>query len=164
MPTASRGITMGWSGIHTCGHMYRSILEGVSFEHSLILRSMAEKLNTEYSGVTFVGGGAKSPLWGQITSDVFGLPISVTETVECSALGAAAIGAAAAGFYGSIQEASEKMTRLKVKYRPNKENIPKYDQLYEVYRDVFPALRDRIRDLNEVLGKISHGNNSGDGE
>ena len=156
----SRGITMGWSGIHTCGHIYRSILEGVSFEQRLIFRRMAEELNTRYSEITFVGGGAKSPLWGQITSDVFGLPINITDTVECSALGAAAIGAAAMGMYPSIQEASEKMTRLELRYRPNKENTPKYDLLFEVYKDIFPALQDKIHELNEVLRRISPGNPS----
>jgi sugar (pentulose or hexulose) kinase len=147
---ASRGITLGWTGNHTCGHMYRSILEGVAFEHRMLLEAMAAALKTKYRDVTFVGGGAKSRLWGQITSDVFGLPIYTTSTVESSVLGAAIIGAACMGMYSSIQEASEKMTNLEMNYRPNGQNIPIYNRFFEVYKDIFPALQGKIQKLSEI--------------
>ncbi len=148
---ASRGITLGWSGVHTPGHMYRSILEGVAFEHRMLLEAMAEALDTKYSDVTFVGGGAKSPLWGQITSDVMGLPIITTSTVESSALGAAMIGFTALGVYSSIQEAAENMTRHEVKFRPDEKNIPAYNRLFEVYKDLFPSVRKEMQRLSEAV-------------
>ena len=147
---ASRGVTLGWTGNHTRGHMYRSILEGVAFEHRMLLEAMAAALRTEYREVTFVGGGAKSRLWGQITSDVFGLPICTTSTVESSALGAAVIGAACMGIHSSIQEASEKMTNLEVNYRPNEKNHPIYSRFFEVYKDIFPTLQGKIQKLSEI--------------
>lgn len=154
---ASSGMTLGWSGVHTTGHLYRSILEGVAFEHRLILEAMAEALDTRYTDVTFVGGGAKSPLWGQITSDVMGLPIVTTSTVESSALGAAMIGFTAMGVYPSIQQAAENMTSHEVKFRPNEKNIPDYDRLFEVYKGLFPAVRESMHRLNEAVHQIETG-------
>ena len=121
---------------------------------------MAEALDTKYSKVTFVGGGAKSPLWGQITSDVMGLPIITTGTVESSALGAAMIGFTALGVYSSIQEASENMTRHEVKFRPDEKNIPIYNRLFEVYKDLFPSVRKEMHRLNaavQQIGESVHG-------
>jgi len=148
---ASRGITIGWSGIHTCGHMYRSILEGISFEHRMLLETMASALNTKYREIVFVGGGAKSPLWSQITSDIFTLPICVTSTVESSSLGAAIIGATGMGFYQTFEEAASKMTCLEIKYRPNTENTGIYNRLFEVYKNIFPAVREEIHRLYEIV-------------
>ncbi|MFW6180890.1 MAG: FGGY-family carbohydrate kinase, partial [Spirochaetota bacterium] len=116
--------------------------------------AMAGALGTRYAEVTFVGGGAKSPLWGQITSDVMGLPIVTTNTVESSALGAAMIGFTAMGAYPSIQEATGNMTRHEVKFRPDRKNIPAYDRLFEVYKELFPAVREQMHRLNEVVQGI----------
>ena len=154
---ASRGMTLGWSGVHTTGHLYRSILEGVAFEHRMLLEAMAEALGTRYTDVTFVGGGAKSPLWGQITSDVMGLPIVTTNTVESSALGAAMIGFTAMGAYPSIQEAARNMTRHEVKFRPDEKHIPAYDRLFAVYKELFPAVREQMHRLNEAVQQIDSG-------
>jgi sugar (pentulose or hexulose) kinase len=147
----SRGITIGWAGIHTRGHMYRSILEGVSFEHRMLLEAMASALNAKYREIAFVGGGAKSPLWSQITSDVFALPICVTSTVESSSLGAAIIGATGLGIYQTFEEAADKMTSLEIKYRPNSETTDIYDRLFEVYKNIFPGVREEIHRLYEIV-------------
>jgi sugar (pentulose or hexulose) kinase len=147
----SRGATIGWSGIHTPAHMYRSILEGVALEHRMLLEAMAAAVGRTYKRVTFVGGGAKSPLWGQITSDVFGLPIDGTSTVESSGLGAAIIGAACMGMYPSLRDAAENMTSLEERYRPDQRNTPVYNRLFEVYKGLFPHLRDDMHRVNEII-------------
>jgi sugar (pentulose or hexulose) kinase len=117
----------------------------------MLLEAMAAAVGRTYKRVTFVGGGAKSPLWGQITSDVFGLPIDGTSTVESSGLGAAIIGAACMGMYPSLRDAAENMTSLEERYRPDQRNTPVYNRLFEVYKGLFPHLRDDMHRVNEII-------------
>jgi len=147
----ARGLTVGWSGIHTKGHFYRSILEGIAFEHKLLAEKMSSALNTNFKDVVFVGGGAKSSLWSQIISDVLGIPISVSTAVESTALGAAILAASGMGFYSSIEDASNSMTEIKKKYEPNEKKTAFYETLYDrVYKPLFP----QIQNLIDTLGKI----------
>jgi len=147
---SAHGVTVGWSGVHTRGHFYRSILEGIAFEHKLLGEKMSNALHTRFKDIIFVGGGAKSPLWGQIMADVFNIPISVTRTVEVTALGAAILVAKALGFYSSVEEAAANMTSTKRKYYPGEKRAVFYNNLYEeVYKPFFP----KVRDILSLLGK-----------
>jgi len=146
----AHGVTAGWSGVHTRGHFYRSILEGIALEHKLLGEKMYDVLGKSFKDLIFVGGGARSSLWGQIVADVFDIPVSVPRAVETTALGAAILAAKAMGFYPSIQEAAENMTYTERKYIPNRERAGFYHNLYEeVYKSFFP----RIQDLLSGLGK-----------
>jgi xylulokinase len=147
---SSRGLTVGWSGIHTTAHFYRSILEGVAFEHRLLTEKMSNALNTQFEKLVFVGGGAKSPLWGQIIADVFNLPIYVSETVESSALGAAIIAAYGIGLYPSIQEAAERMTHITKRYEPDTSRVRIYDRLFNrVYKNLYPQVMKTLEALEK---------------
>jgi len=146
----SRGVTVGWSGIHTTAHFYRSILEGVAFEHRLLTEKMSRALNTQFEKLVFVGGGAKSELWGQITADVFNLPIYVSKTVESSALGAAIIAAYGIGLYPSIQEAAERMTHIEKRYEPEAAQVKVYDRLFNrVYKNLYPQVMKTLEALEK---------------
>ena len=77
----------------------------------------------------------------QITADVFGKPVSRVQTKESSSLGAAIAGFMSIGEYKTVDEAVEKMVRVKDTFQPNKENTKVYDYLYkEVYLKLYPAL------------------------
>ncbi len=144
----SRGVTVGWSGIHTTAHFYRSILEGVAFEHKLLTEKMSKALNTRFEKLVFVGGGAKSSLWGQIVSDVFNLPVYIPTTVESSALGAAIIAAYGIGVYPSIIEAAHRMTHVEKRYEPDSSRVKVYDRLFNrVYRNLYPQVKKLIDTL-----------------
>lgn len=150
--SSAHGLTVGWCGSHTKGHFYRSILEGIAFEHKLLAEKMSNALNTNFKEVVFVGGGAKSSLWGQIISDVLGIPISVSRTVESTALGAAILAASGMGFYSSIEDASDNMTKIKKKYEPDEKRAAFYETLYErVYKLLFPQIRNLIDTLAKTV-------------
>jgi xylulokinase len=146
---ASRGVTIGWSGTHTTAHFYRSILEGVAFEHRLLTEKMSRALNTNFERLVFVGGGAKSPLWGQIVADIFDLPVYVSDTVESSALGAAVLAACGIGIYPSIVEAANNMTHLEKRYEPDPSLVKFYDKLYNrVYKNLYLSVKESVDALD----------------
>jgi xylulokinase len=149
---ATRGLTLGWSGIHKAAHFYRSILEGIAFEHRMIAEAFSTALGTEFQNLVFVGGGAKSPLWGQIVSDVFNIPLYISQTVESTSLGAAVLTAYGTGLYPSIREAAENMTRIEKRYEPDERNAALYHRLYnEVYRDLFSQVRKSMNALGAII-------------
>lgn len=154
----SHGIVAGWSSTHTRAHFYRSILEGIIFEHKLLAEEMTSALGTEFEDIVFVGGGAKSPLWGQIMADVFDTPISLSRTVEVTSLGAAMVVATAMGYYGSLFDAAATMTHTEPAYEPDTRTAVRYRDLYEqVYKPLFP----RIEDIMSILGKTTFETSSG---
>jgi xylulokinase len=158
----ARGVMLGWSGVHSKAHFYRSILEGITFEHRLLIDNMTDCLNTKVNTLIFIGGGAKSRLWGQIIADIMGVPVSTSETIESTALGAAILAAAGAGIYPSIAEASNNMTKISVKYRPNEGNQRLYNQLYnQVYKGLYPKMQASINHLAEITKDSPEGDENG---
>jgi xylulokinase len=144
----SRGVTLGWSNVHTKAHLYRSLLEGVAFELKLIIENYEKEFNNRVSLVKVGGGGAQSDLWLQIIADVTGIETIVTSTTENSALGAAIITACSAGLYDNYFTAVEKMCSITKRFYPNETQQLLYDQLFhDVYQHIYPDLQKYLRIL-----------------
>jgi xylulokinase len=69
-------------------NIMRAAMEGVSLSIGYGMLRLCE-LGFEPTTVRLTGGGAKSPVWRQMISDVLGLPIVKLKTDEGAALGAA---------------------------------------------------------------------------
>jgi gluconokinase len=92
---AARGLFFGLTINHTRAHIVRAAMEGVVFCVYAIGKSILEKREIRQIDVT--GGFAQSDLWVQILSDVFSLPVKVSETIENAAWGAVKVGVEALG-------------------------------------------------------------------
>ena len=79
--------------------------------------------------VVATGGGARSPLWLQITADILGLPVVTPAVPERACLGAAAFAAVAAGIYAGISEATAVMVRPQRVFEPDTAAIARYREL-----------------------------------
>ena len=55
--------------------MARAVLEGVAMNAAWLLPHFAALADRTYAEVALGGGGAASPLWGQILADCFGVPV-----------------------------------------------------------------------------------------
>jgi len=81
-------------------------------------------------------------------ADIFEKEVVVTETKEQASLGACIIAGIGAGIYSSAKEACEDLVRYKSeRYEPNLKNIEIYRHRYEIYRSLYPKLKD-IMELN----------------
>jgi xylulokinase len=87
-----------------------------------------------------VGGGARSPLWRQIKADVTGLPVSITNTTETTALGAGILALAGAGLMSSVSEAVSLTTQVVETCEPNTEIHARYQEYYQLYRSAYFSL------------------------
>ena len=100
----SRGALVGLTLKHGRAHVYRAILEGISFGTRLIFDSMADAGYVPES-VTVAGGATNSELWMQIHADVAGVPFKRTRCAAAPALGCAALAAVAAGAHADVPAA-----------------------------------------------------------
>jgi xylulokinase len=148
----ARGVFFGLTAKHGRCEMIRSVMEGVvySLRDCLeIIRDMQVPINE----VRASGGGGKSPLWRQMQADVFQTPIAVINSKEGPALGVALLAGVGAGVYKDVKEACERAIQVVNVQDPIQENIPVYEKYYEVYTDLYPALKDSYRKVTEISNK-----------
>ena len=145
------GITVGWTGAHRREHFYRSIMEGIAFEHRLAMEGVEKATEQKLGQYIVMGGGSRSDVWCQIVADVSNVVVKRAQTSEATNLGAGILAAAAAGWYGSVQQAADAMTGTTDEFQPDANTHTTYDQLFkEVYTGLFPALRQHIDRLSEL--------------
>ncbi|MEL6272720.1 MAG: FGGY family carbohydrate kinase, partial [Chloroflexota bacterium] len=144
------GMTIGWTGAHRREHFYRSILEGIAFEHRLAMEGVGRATDQTIDEFIVMGGGSKSDLWCQIVADISSATVKRASTAEATNLGAGILAAAAAGWYGSVQEAADGMTSTTTEFYPDEKTHAVYDKLFDVYVELFPALKKHIDTLAEL--------------
>ena len=148
--STARGMMFGLSGRHGKAHMYRAILEGLAMEQRLSTTG-AEKASQPIERFLVMGGGSHSRLWCQIIADVLNRSVHVAREPEATCLGAGILAAFGAGLFPSIEDAANAMTGTGRRYDPQPTESAKYDQLYGVYKDIYPALRKQFSDLHRVM-------------
>lgn len=136
---AARGTFMGFTLAHTRAHFARAIMEGTAYA----VRDITDRfsaMGVPSREMRVMGGGARSALWNQIKADVTGLTVSVPQTSETTALGAAILALAGIGAYKSLAEASDHIVRIVDRFEPDPGATGRYDALYELYRETYFTL------------------------
>ena len=83
--------------------IYRALVEATCFGARTIIESFTNA-GVKIDEIVASGGLIKDPFFMQTLADITCVPLSVATTKQGGALGAAAHGAVAAGFYPSIKE------------------------------------------------------------
>ncbi len=111
----ARGAFWGLTLAHGRGHLARAILEAVAFT----LKDDLECIGAKCDEIRITGGGATSPLWSQIKSDVTGLRLATLKEKESACLGSAILAGVGCGIYPSVEEACKKIVQTKKIYSPS---------------------------------------------
>ena len=135
----AKGVTVGFSLLHGRGHLYRALLEGLALgmrELYGLLLAVAKPAQC----LQISGGGAASDTWCQIFADVFQVP--VRRMKEYGAAGAFGVALLARNHDGSPEELTTLMSDPPTdrEFYPNPENRTVYDDLFAIYRSVYPAV------------------------
>jgi xylulokinase len=154
---AASGIIVGWRGMHTTVHLYRSILEGIAFEQRLATSGVELATGQEIKRYIVVGGGARSNLWCQIIADVTGKQVYRANTTEAAALGAGILAASAVGWYSDACHAAQAMSRIVTEpFQPDPEQHELFSRIYsEIYLHLYPTLRPFIDKIPDLYDKTS---------
>ncbi len=135
----------------TKANIFRSTMEAAVFSMRLGLETFKE-LGFEPKEIRLIGGGANSPLWRQIASDILNLPVVVPLYKEAAALGAAvqALWVLQQKERNAIQPLVN-LTGLHVKLdkesrcTPNSGAVKTYDGSYRLYRAYIDQLSPLYR-------------------
>jgi len=149
----AKGAIIGWGDVHTRGHLYRAILEGVAYALREGKERTEKRSHVAITDLRVAGGGSQSDAAMQITADVFGLPASRPHTYEASGLGAAIDVAVGLGLHGDFATAVSAMTRLGQTFEPNPAHHRLYNDLYHgVYKEMYGRLKPLYHTIRDVTG------------
>lgn len=135
----ARGAFLGMRANTTREQMSLAVLEGVSFA----LRDCVECARAsglQITKATVCGGGAKSAVWKSILANVLNVEILSPETEQGPAYGAAILAMIGAGEYGNAEQAKE-LVKIKGRIPPEPALVQKYEEMYQTFRKLYPALR-----------------------
>ncbi|MCG8568903.1 MAG: xylulokinase [Spirochaetes bacterium] len=135
----ARGVFVGLNISHTRADMTRAILEGVIFamRDSLELLRNAG-VNVENAVIS--GGGAKSDLWNQITSDILNIKVRTLQANEGPAFGAAILAAVADNCFANVEEGCAQLVQYEKEFIPDNQNVQIYDRQYAVFQKLYGEL------------------------
>ena len=145
----ARGVFFGLSAVHTKKHMLRAVMEGVAYS----LRDCVEifrEMGISVSDMAACGGGGSSALWRSMLADLYGCGVKTVTSKEGPALGAAILASVGAGVYSSVEQACDAVVHSKDTTSPDAERAKVYEQYYQLYRSLYPALKESYQKLKAL--------------
>lgn len=130
------GITMDT----TRTDMTQAVLEGVAFAFR-DMYEVVKSLGITLDRATICGGGAKSALWRKIMANVLNLTVQIPENEQGPGMGGAMLAMVADGAYESVGAAAQAIVKVKAEERPDPELAGRYEQRYQEFRQLYPALK-----------------------
>ncbi len=140
MNANAKGVYYGFTMKHKKMHFIRAIMEAVGY---IIRRNIEviEQMGIEVNQIRSLGGGSKSDIWNSIIADITQKELVVMDTKEAACLGAAILAGKAIGTFDSLDEACNKMIKIKKVYKPNSSNSELYQKMYLNYMKLFKDLQ-----------------------
>ena len=74
-------------------------------------------------------------------ADLYNCSVKTAASKEGPALGAAILASVGAGLYSSVQEACGAIVRTDKVQQPDSANTAEYEKYYQLYREIYPALK-----------------------
>lgn len=155
------GLVLGMTLATKASAMYRALIEATAFGKREIIETFNNAGVPVRQLVAAGGLPKKNELLMQIYADVTKYEISIIDSAQAPAVGAAMHGAvaagAAAGGYADIATAAKHMGRLWSKtYTPIPEHVAVYDQLYAEYKRLYDYFGRGENDVMKHLRAIRH--------
>ena len=138
-------------------HIYRALVEATAFGTRVIVDAFAAS-GMPLTGLVAGGGLTRNPHVMQIYADVCGQDVTVAGSPQATALGAAMLGAVAAGRaaggHDSVADAVAAMAPPPARvYHPVPAHRAPYDELYACYRELYD-LFGRQHDVMKRLRRL----------
>ena len=141
----AKGMFFGLDLTHERGDMFRALLEGIAYGTNHIFDTYAE-IGQEPKAIYAVGGGTKNRVWTQATSDISSRTQIIRQETIGAAYGDAFLAAIALG--DAVPNDIEKWNPITGRVTPNPANRERYQALYRIFRDLYPATRKSMAALD----------------
>ena len=137
----SLGAFLGLNDTTKREDMVRAVVEGLDYGFLDMLKALELGAGQKAEKITAIGGGTRNEFWMQNKADVSGRPVVTLEIEEATALGAAMLAGVGVGVYKNLTEAAQRVKKPGKVFDPNKKLTPLYSELFEIYREIYPALK-----------------------
>ena len=146
--TTTRGTVFNLSLEHTRAHFVKAFSEGIGYNLRWIMDNYEKDFGLKISELRLIGGGSKNNQWMQCIADITGRTIFTTNhPTMAGAIGAAMCGFVGAGVFSTFQDVN-KIVKPEKTFSPKLENEVIYNELYEVYKDIYKSLRGTYKMAN----------------
>ncbi len=142
----SAGVILGLRTSTTRGEILKSIMECETLYFADALQSL-QRMGVSTKAFIATGGGARSDAWLQIKADIFGVPFVRPRISEGSLLGAAMLAGIGTGVLASAREAVNRFVAEDRIFTPDPARHAAYQEKTALYRQVFPATREILKQL-----------------
>ena len=137
---SARGAFLGLRMDTSREDMTLAVMEGVAFAFRDCLE-IARAQGIEVNVSRICGGGAKSPVWRKILSNVLGITLELPQTEQGPGYGAAMLASVACGEYPDVCSCAKALTSVRETAVPEPALTEAYDSRYQVWKKLYPALK-----------------------
>ena len=138
--TDARACFIGMSMDSSRAELVQAVLEGVAFAVRDSFE-VAKSLGIPLTHSMLCGGGAKSPLWRTILANVLNIRLDIPQTEEGPGYGGAMLAMVGFGQYESIRACADALVRVTASVEPDAELAARYEERYQKYKLIYPALK-----------------------
>ena len=145
----ARGVFFGLTLNHRREHLVRAVLESVAYalyDSFRLIRQTGRKINTP---IVLNEGGAKSPLWRRIITDVFDVPTVLVKRRTGAPYGDAILAGVATGAFKNFSVA-----RTWTEYIERMEPDARRHEIYMEYFDLYKGLYEHVRSDYRTLAAL----------
>jgi len=145
----SKGAFIGLSLATNKKQMIDAVMEGVTFSLNISMKAL-EKLGLEKKRFAVIGGGSKSEKWNHLKADILNRKVISMIYKEGGALGASILAGYGIGKYKSMEKTSKELAKVEKQYLPNKNNLQQYNRKFDIFKDIYPALKNINHRISEL--------------
>ena len=132
------GAFFGLRGWQERGDMLRAVWEGIAFNHRIHVDHL--KSGFEISAARLTGGVSRSPSFAQMFANVLGMPVTVTDTDEAAAWGAALCAGKGAGVFADVYSDPRDLDAIGRTYIPDAARSEQYEKRYTLFKEIASAM------------------------
>lgn len=136
----AKALFFGIRAAHRQHHFTRAVLEGISYALYQVGTSLEETVGP-IRHIYASGGFTHSPLWLQMTADVFGKTVFTTNEADASAIGACIMGFYALGIIPDLSAVS-RLIHVRDRYEPDEGRHAVYQEGYGKFIELYRRLHD----------------------
>jgi xylulokinase len=143
----SRGVIVGLDLETDKSKLARAVLESNAYDLRYNLEKI-ESMGINVKKIIAIGGGANSPVWLQIKSNVLNKKMYTLMNSEAASLGAALLAGIAIGQYRDFEEAAIAAVKQQDEFVPDKKILKSYEQRYKIYKEIYSANKSILHEIS----------------